>query len=36
MVERSEVVFAKIKDQQRELAGDLPSTYDYLRRLHGK
>jgi len=36
VVERSETVFAKIKSQQRELAGDLPAMYDSLRQLHGK
>lgn len=36
LVESSEQVFSRIKRQQRELVDTLPTTYDYLRRLHAK
>lgn len=32
----AEPIFAGIKERQRELLESLPSTHDYLRRLHGK
>lgn len=34
-VKRSEAVFAKIAEQQRELVSTLPSNYEYLRQIHG-
>ncbi|MEU6431043.1 tryptophan halogenase family protein [Microbispora sp. NPDC046973] len=34
--ESAEAVFAGIKERQQELIDTLPSTYDYLRQLHGK
>jgi hypothetical protein len=35
-VESAEAVFADVKRRQDELLNTLPSTYDYLRHLHGK
>lgn len=35
-VESAEPVFAQIKQRQHELSRTLPSTYEYLRQLHGK
>ncbi len=35
-VDRAETVFAEIKRKQKELVETLPSTYEYLRQLHGK
>jgi hypothetical protein len=35
-VESAELVFQEIKRQQQALLQELPSTYDHLRRLHGR
>jgi hypothetical protein len=35
-IKGADAVFDSIKDTQRDLAAKLPSTYDYLRNLHGK
>jgi hypothetical protein len=35
-VDQAETVFADIKTKQKELLSTLPTTYDYLRQLHGK
>jgi hypothetical protein len=35
-IEQAEAVFAQIKRTQRELADTLPTTYEYLRQLHGR
>jgi tryptophan halogenase len=35
-IKGADPVFASIKETQRDLAAKLPSTYDYLRHLHGK
>lgn len=34
-MQRAEPIFAEIKRKQRELLDTLPSTYEYLRQLHG-
>ena len=36
MVQQARVLFARIKQQQRNLGEQLPSTYEYLRHLHSK
>ncbi|MER6707095.1 tryptophan halogenase family protein [Streptomyces fumanus] len=36
MMDRAQPVFDGIKAKQRELLDTLPSTYDYLRKLHGR
>jgi hypothetical protein len=36
LVASAEPVFEKIQQRQRELARELPSTYEYLLKLHGK
>jgi hypothetical protein len=36
LIDRAEPGFADIKRKQRELAKQLPSTYEYLRHLHGR
>jgi len=35
-IKSADAAFATIKQTQRDLAAKLPSTYDYLRKLHGK
>jgi len=35
-VRQAEELFARVKQQQRELLQSLPSNYEYLRKLHGK
>ncbi|SDL37080.1 tryptophan halogenase [Lentzea albidocapillata subsp. violacea] len=35
-VESAEAVFARVKKEQEELVRTLPSTYEYLRQLHGR
>ena len=35
-IDRAELLFARVKEQQRQLVDSLPSCYDYLRELHGK
>ena len=34
-VRRAEQLFARVKQQQRELLQTLPTNFEYLRRLHG-
>jgi tryptophan 6-halogenase len=36
LIDRAEPVFAEIKQKQKELLDTLPSTYEYLVKLHGK
>jgi tryptophan halogenase len=36
VIDSAEPVFAEIKRRQQELAASLPSTYEYLKQLHGK
>jgi hypothetical protein len=35
-IEAAELAFGRIKNEQRELVATLPTTYEYLRQLHGR
>jgi tryptophan halogenase len=36
MTDAADPVFADIKTRQRQLLNTLPTTYEYLRQLHGR